>query len=217
LSTPWQIRKRLIEICHLAAQHRYVAAYEGNFSARLPDGRVLITPTRLNKAMVTDADLVITDLAGNKIQGTREASSEVLMHLAVYAERDDVMAVAHAHPPYATGFAVAGVEMCIDCMPETWVELKRIPLVPYATPGSHEIPDRLRDHLSDANTFLLKQHGALALGADLDEAYFRLEMLEHAAEILTHAATLGGAQNLDDAAKTKLEKLATRGVNCSRP
>lgn len=217
MPTPWQIRKRLVEICHLAAERRYVAAYEGNFSARLPGGRVLITPTRLNKAMVTDADLVITDLAGNKLQGTRMPSSEILMHLAVYAEREDVAAVVHAHPPYATGFAVAGIEMCIDCMPETWVELKQIPLVPYGTPGSHEVPDRLRDFLPDANTFLLKQHGTLAIGADLDEAYFRLEMLEHAAEILTHAALLGGAQNLDDAAKAKLEKLAQRGVSCSLP
>lgn len=217
MSTPWQIRKRLLEICRLAAQNRYVAAYEGNFSARLPDGRVLITPTRVNKGMLTDADLVITDLAGNKLQGIRNPSSEILMHLAVYAERDDVRAVAHAHPPYATAFAVAGAAMCIDCMPETLMELKQIPLVPYGTPGTHEVPDRLREFLPDANVFLLKQHGVLALGDDLDTAYFRLDMLEHAAEILHHAALLGGAQNLDEAARLKLEKVAQRGVSCSRP
>lgn len=201
----------------MAAANRYVTAYEGNLSARLPGGHVLITPARVNKGMIGDADLVVTDLAGNKLQGVREPSSERLMHMTVYAERSDVMAVVHGHPPYATAFAVAGREMCIDCMPETWVELKRIPLVTYGTPGSPEVSDRLRGLLDQANVFLLKQHGVLAVGADIDEAYFRLEMVEHAAQILHLAESLGGAQNLDDAAKAKLEKVIRRGVSCARP
>jgi L-fuculose-phosphate aldolase len=199
----------------MAAANRYVTAYEGNLSARLPGGHILITPTRVNKAMIRDEDLVVTDLAGNRIQGTRAPSSERQMHTTVYAERPDVMAVVHGHPPYATAFAVAGREMCIDCMPETWVELRSIPLVPYGTPGSHEVSDRLRECLDRANVFLLKQHGVLAMGADIDEAYFRLEMVEHAAQILHLAESLGGAQNLDAAAKAKLEKVIRGGVSCS--
>jgi len=213
LPTPWQTRKRLLEICRLASQRRYVASYEGNFSARLPDGRVLITPTRVNKGMLEEGDLVVTDLAGNRLSGTRQPSSEIKMHLAVYAEREDVGAIAHGHPPFATAFAVAGVKMCIDCMPETWVELRDIPLVPYGTPGSHEVPDRLRPLLAGSDAFLLEQHGVLALGADLDSAYFRLELVEHAAEILHKAAALGGARSLCEADKQKLEMLLSRKVD----
>jgi L-fuculose-phosphate aldolase len=206
LPTPWQTRKRLLEICRLAAERGYVAAYEGNFSARLPDGRVLITPTRVNKAMLTDADLVVTDLAGNHLQGTRRASSEIGMHLAVYSGREDVGAIAHAHPPFASAFCVAGVKMCIDCMPETLVELRDIPLVPYATPGTHEVADRLRPALPDGEAFLLEQHGVLALGADVDAAYFRLELVEHAAEILHRAVALGGPKSLCEADRLKLAR-----------
>jgi L-fuculose-phosphate aldolase len=95
--------------------------------------------------------------------------------------------------------------MCIDCMPETYVELRQIPLVPYGTPGTHELPERLRAHLDTGWAYLLQNHGVLCLGEDIDRAYFRLEMVEHAASILHHAAGLGGAQSLcaTDVAKLK--------------
>jgi L-fuculose-phosphate aldolase len=217
LPTPWQIRRRLLEICRLAADRRYVAAYEGNFSARLPDGRVLITPTRVNKAMLTDGDLVVTDLAGNHLQGTRRASSEIGMHLAVYAERDDVKAIAHAHPPFASAYCMAGVKMCIDCMPETLVELRDIPLVPYATPGTHEVAERLRPHLSEGEAFLLEQHGVLAVGPDVDMAFFRLELVEHTAEILHRAVALGGPKSLCEADRRKLERALNRNPGGAKP
>ncbi len=206
MPTPWQIRKRLLEVCHLAARKGYVAAYEGNFSARLPDDRILITPSRRNKGMLTSEDLVVIDQAGHPQRAELAPSSEFRLHTTIYAERSDVGAVAHGHPPYSTAFAVSHHKLCIDCMPETLVELGNIPLVPYGTPGTHELSDRLRDHLHSAQAFLLANHGAVTVGADVDEAYFRLEMLEQAARILYYAATLGGACSLDPAAKEKLSR-----------
>jgi L-fuculose-phosphate aldolase len=192
-----------------------VAAYEGNVSARLHTDRILITPSRKNKALITSEDLVEIDLAGRKRLGPGKPSSESRLHVAVYAEREDVGAVVHAHPPCATAFAVAGKEMCIDCMPETLAELRAIPLVPYGTPGTAELPERLREHLASAEAFLLRQHGVLTLGGDLDSAYFRLEMVEHAADILYRAEALGGPQNLDAQARAKLEKVL--GRSCGLP
>jgi L-fuculose-phosphate aldolase len=110
---------------------------------------------------------------------------------------------------------VAGKEMCIDCMPETLVELRAIPLVPYGTPGTTELSDRLREHLAAAEAFLLRQHGVLTVGGDLDTAYFRLEMVEHAADILHRAEALGGPQNLDPQARAKLEQAT--GRSCGLP
>lgn len=207
LSTPWQIRRRLVQICHLAASKAYVAAYEGNVSARLPDGNIVITPTRLNKGEVSAEDLIVINPDGHKLQGTREPSSEFRMHTTIYAERPDAHAVVHAHPACATAFAVAGVEMCIDCMPETLVELGTIPLVPYGTPGTEELPDRLRDMLATGNAFLLQQHGVVTFGDSLDCAYYRMEQVEHAAQILLHAHTLGGAQSLDASSRAKLKRM----------
>lgn len=208
MSTPWQIRKRLIEICHKAASKGYVSAYEGNVSARLPDGNIVITPTRVNKAEVQSEELVIIDMEGVKIQGSLEPSSEFRMHTTIYAARKDAMAVVHAHPPCATAFAVAGREMCIDCMPETLIELRAIPLVPYGTPGTEELPDRLRDRLQIGNAFLLQQHGAVTLGDSLDQAYYRMEQVEQAALILHYAVALGGPQSLDAASRAKLARVA---------
>lgn len=183
-----------------------MAAYEGNFSARLPDDQILITPSRKNKGLLTSEDLVVIDLAGQPKQAGLKPSSEFRLHTTVYAERSDVGAVAHGHPPYSTAFAVSHQKLCIDCMPETMMELGDIPLIPYGTPGTHELSDRLRDQVHQAHAFLLANHGAVAVGANVDEAYFRLEMLEQAARILYYAATLGGACSLDDAAKAKLSR-----------
>lgn len=184
-----------------------MAAYEGNVSARLPDGNILITPTRLNKAEVASEDLVIIDMEGRKLQGNLEPSSEFRMHTTIYAARKDAMAVVHAHPPCATAFAVAGREMCIDCMPETLVELRAIPLVPYGTPGTQELPDQLRDRLGIGEAFLLQQHGVVTLGDSLDQAYYRMEQVEQAALILHHAVALGGPQSLDAASRARLTRV----------
>jgi L-fuculose-phosphate aldolase len=207
LSIPWHVRKRLVEICHLAASKGYVTAYEGNVSARMPGGNILITPTRLNKAHVQTEDLVLIDAEGRKLQGNHLASSEYRMHTTIYSARSDVMAVVHAHPPCATAFAVAGREMCIDCMPETLVELRAIPLVPYATPGTEELADQLRSRLQIGEAFLLQQHGAVTVGDTLDAAYYRMEQLEQAARVLHYAEALGGAKSLDADSQAKLAKM----------
>lgn len=203
--TPWQIRKRLLEVCHRAAQKGYVVAYEGNFSARLPDGNLLVTPSRKNKGDLVTEDLVMTDLNGKSRPGQGAASSEVRLHTLLYAELSECMAVVHAHPPYATAFAVAGVELCVDCMPETFVELGQVPLVPYGTPGTHELSDRLRERLDGACAFLLEHHGVVTTGRSVDEAFYRLETVEQAAHILYLSRGLGGERHLDPGQKQRLK------------
>jgi L-fuculose-phosphate aldolase len=202
--TPWQIRKRLLEVCHLAARKGYVVAYEGNFSARLPDGNLLVTPSRKNKGDLVTEDLVTTDLNGKPRPGQGLPSSEIRIHTLLYSELPECMAIAHAHPPYATAFAVAGLEMCVDCMPETFVELGSVPLVPYGTPGTHELPDRLRERLDGARGFLLEHHGVVTIGKSVDEAFYRLETVEQAAHILYLARGLGGERRLNPEQKQKL-------------
>ena len=196
MPTPWQTRRRLIEVCHEAARKGYVSAYEGNFSVRLPDGTILVTPSRKNKGRLAPDDLVLLDADGKPRPGQGTPSSELRLHLALYASRDEAMAVAHAHPTHATAFAVAGRELCVDCMPETFVELGRVPLLPYGTPGTSELPDSLGAQTSIANAFLLAQHGVVTVGRDIDEAYYRLEMVEQAARIYYMAEILGGARRL---------------------
>lgn len=182
-----------------------MVAFEGNFSARLPDGSILVTPSRKNKGDLVTEDLVVTDLHGKARTGQGVPSSEVRLHTLLYEELPECMAVAHAHPPHATAFAVAGMDMCVDCMPETFVELGRVPLVPYGTPGTHELSDRLREHLDGACAFLLEHHGVVTTGKSVDEAFYRLETVEQAAHILYLSRALGGERHLDLAQKQKLK------------
>jgi L-fuculose-phosphate aldolase len=205
--TPWQIRRRLIELCHEAARKGYVTAYEGNFSSRLPDGHILITPSRKNKGQLAPDDLVIVNEDGSQVIGPGKPSSELRIHTLLYGQRSDIGAVAHAHPPYATAFAVAGVELCVDCMPETFVELGHIPLVPYGTPGTDELPDQLRQFAGSGSAFLLAQHGVVTTGQDAEEAFYRLEMLEQTARIFYLARNLGGARRLNVDEQKKLMDL----------
>ena len=195
--------------CKTEAQHRvdlciagrwmyqkdYNVACEGNLSVRLDEGRILTTPTCMNKGMLTPEDLVVTDLGGHQISGDRRVSSELAMHLLFYCMRPDVNAICHAHPPTATGFAVAGRGLDQALLPEVIVGLGRIPLVRYATPGTPDLSAALEPYVPHYDAVLLANHGAVTCGPDLLTAYFRLETLEHVAKI-TLAAEMAGTPNL---------------------
>jgi L-fuculose-phosphate aldolase len=169
----------------------FIVACEGNLSVRLDDGRILTTPTCMNKGMLSPEDLVVTDLEGKQLAGERKVSSELAMHLLFYRMRPDVQAVCHAHPPTATGFAAAGRSLNQALLPEVIIGLGQIPLVHYATPGTPELSAALEPFVPHYDALLLANHGAVTCGPDLLTAFFRMETIEHYAKI-TLAAELAG-------------------------
>src|SRR6266536_4811753 len=168
---------------------------EGVRSVRLGDGRILATPTCMNKGMLEPDDLVVVDSDGRHLEGARRASSEVLMHLLFYRMRPDVHSVCHAHPATATGFAAAGRALDQALLPEVVIGLGKVPLVRYATPGTPELSAAIEPYVEHYDALLLANHGAVTCGPDLLTAFFRMETIEHSAKI-TLAAELAGEPNL---------------------
>lgn len=188
-------------------QRGMVAANDGNLSVRIGDDRLLATPTGVSKGFMEPADLILCDLDGRVVQGERRPSSELKMHLEVYRLRSDAQAVVHAHPPYATAFALAGVALDQCLLPESVLTLGAIPIASYATPSTEEIPASIRDHVPRCDAVLLANHGAVVWADDLLAAYYRMETLEHAAAITHHARALGGPQPLTAEQVAKLEQV----------
>ncbi|MFN2165376.1 MAG: class II aldolase/adducin family protein, partial [Anaerolineae bacterium] len=147
---------------------------------------------------------------GTVVQGERKPSSELKMHLEVYRLREDVQAVVHAHPPYATAFALAGVPLDQCLLPESVLTMGAIPLAPYATPSTEEIPASIRDYITKADAVLLANHGAVVWADSLEAAYYRMETLEHTATITHHALALGGPKALDAQQVDKLKQVRDR-------
>jgi L-fuculose-phosphate aldolase len=176
-------------------EREYIVACEGNLSVRLDEGRILTTPTCMNKGMLSPDDLVIMDMEGRHVAGDRKASSELAMHLLFYRMRPDVHAICHAHPPTATGFAVAGRALDQALLPEVIVGLGQIPLVKYGTPGTPELSAAIEPSVPHYDALLLANHGAVTCGPDLVTAFFRMETIEHFAKI-TLAAELAGTPTL---------------------
>jgi len=173
----------------------YNVACEGNVSVRLDETRILTTPTCMNKGMLAPEDLVITDLDGRQLSGERKFSSELAMHLLFYNMRPDVNAICHAHPPTATGFAVAGRALDQALLPEVIVGLGQIPLVKYGTPGTPELSAAIEPYVPHYDALLLANHGAVTCGPDTLTAFFRMETIEHFAKI-TLAAEMAGTPTL---------------------
>jgi L-fuculose-phosphate aldolase len=206
-----ELRRYLVEICHRMYRQGYIAAGDGNVSAKLDDGeRVLVTPSGFHKGFIHEEDLIITDLHGKKLKGAHKPSSEFLMHELVYIERPDIGAVVHAHPPITVGLALAGVTMAQCVLSETCLVLGAVLTAPYATPTTQEVPDTLRQYVRQANAVVLDRHGALTLGRDLDEAYNRMEAMEHASKITHAARTLGPVTALPPHEVAKLNAIAVK-------
>lgn len=185
-------------------------------SVRLDGSKVLVTPSGFHKGFISSDDLIVTDLAGRRLRGEHNPSSEFAMHALVYAERPDVGAVVHAHPPITVALALAGVSM-VDCvLSETCLLLGPVPTAPYATPTTSEVPETLRPLVRSAQAIVMQRHGALTMGRTVEEAWHRMEALEHAAKIIHAARLLGDVTPLPVSAAQKLEKLAQR-LNVPRP
>ena len=202
------LRRKLVEICHRTYRQGFIAAMDGNVSARLGRDRVLVTPSGFHKGTIHEEDLVITDLVGRKISGKHRPSSEFLMHQLAYAERADVGAVVHAHPPIAVALALAGISLESCILSESCLSLGAIVTAPYATPTTAEVPDSLRDLVRAWNAIILMRHGALTLGVDLEQAYNRMEIVEHTAKIIHAARAVGTVTPLPEEEVDKLRRLA---------
>src|SRR5229473_3259569 len=174
----------------------FVVAAEGNLSLRLDDSTLLATPAGACKGRLKPEDLVIVDLQGRKLAGEREVSSEIGMHLLIYRLRPDVGAVVHAHPPLATGFAVAGVALDQPTLAEMVATLGPIPLAHYGAPGTRDLAEALEPLVPEHDALLMANHGVVAYGADLERAFMNMELVEHFAEITLVAEQLGGARSI---------------------
>jgi L-fuculose-phosphate aldolase len=190
------LRNEIVRVCHHLYERGLIAGGEGNVSARLEDGNILVTPSGASKIDVSESDLVIVNPDGKPVAGSGRASSELGMHLRIYRLRPDVGAVVHAHPPFATAFAVAGEDLMAPVLPEILVQIGGVPLVPYATPGSPALAAAIEPFLPHHDAFLMANHGATAYGSTLSIAHQRMESLEHAARILFSAKALGHVATL---------------------
>ena len=204
--TPAQIRLDIVEIGRRLYQRGLISGNEGNVSIRDGDA-VWVTPSGVCKGFLTPDMIVKTDLDGKQLEGRLRVSSEVLMHTAIYARRRDVGAVVHAHPPTATGFAVAGIPLDRPLIAEAVVTLGAVPVVPYGTPSTDELSRNVGDAICDAHAMLLANHGALAVGEDVHRAWERMETVEQLARISLVARQLGGGNLLPAAAVERLEGL----------
>jgi L-fuculose-phosphate aldolase len=202
-----QLRQDIVRVCRMLHRKNYLAATDGNVSVRLGD-RVLTTPSGINKGLM-EADQVITvDLSGRVIMGEGSPTSEIRMHLLAYELRPDILAVVHAHLPYATACTLAGIDLLEPILPEVVITLGGIPTAPYATPGTDEVPEAIRGFIQTYDAILLSRHGAMTMGREVMDAYNKMEKLEHTARVVLAARLQGPVPPLPPAEVEKLRRIA---------
>jgi L-fuculose-phosphate aldolase len=203
------LRLAILECGQICYARHLMTSNDGNISVRLDESRVLLTPAGMCKGRMDADDLLIIDMDGNVLASAndRRPSTETPMHLEVYRQRADVRAVIHAHPIFATALTVAGLDFPDDILPEVALTLGRVPVSAYATPSSRADAEVVRPLIRDYNAILLRQHGSLTVGKNLDEALIHLERIEHVAEVFHHANQLGNVKRIPP---EELKKLAKR-------
>ena len=187
-----QLRADIVEAGRRMYARGYVASNDGNISARIDAQRLLTTPKSVSKGFMTPDMMVVVDYDGTKLAGDRDPSSELPMHLEVYRNRPDAHAVVHAHPPLATGFAVAGIPLTRAVLAEVITTLGSIPIAAYGTPSTAELPAAVRKYIKAHDGMLLANHGAVTCGTSVMAAYYKMETIEHFAKISFVARLLGG-------------------------
>jgi L-fuculose-phosphate aldolase len=202
--TEQEYREDLVRVCHQVHEKGWVAMNDGNVSIRLDGEHILCTPTAVSKGMVRAEDLIVCDMSGKKVAGSKESTSEIAMHATIYSLRPDVRSVVHAHPPVATGFAAAGRALDKALLPEVIIQLGAVPLAAYGLPGTPALSEGMLPFIPHYDALLLENHGCTTYGADVWQAFFRMEMVEHFARITFVAEMLGGARPLP---REEVEKL----------
>jgi L-fuculose-phosphate aldolase len=209
-SAEHKVHEQVLRVGRLLFDRGWIAASDGNISVRLPDGSILATPAGTCKGMLEPADLVVCDPNGRQIAGERPPTTELQMHLTIYRLREDVRAVVHAHPPVATGFAVACRELNLGILPEVIVRLGWVPLARYGQPGTPALSEAMLPYIGAHDALLLANHGAVAWGEDPMQAFFRMDTVEHYARISLVAHLLGGARPLPRAEIAELFQARAR-------
>jgi len=216
IPTEGVLRQEMIRVCQRLYQKNFVSASDGNLSARLSSNRLLITPSGFSKGDLEARWLLIVDMDGKLLRGSRgprgeelKLTSELRLHLEVYRQRPDVNAVLHAHPPVATGFSLAGVSLAGCLLPEVVYTLGTIPTTQFAAPTTEEVPDSVRELIQSFDALVLDRHGALTVGKDLWEAYYKLEKLEHTAQVMLTAYQLGGVREMTAKQRQKVVEVGS--------
>jgi L-fuculose-phosphate aldolase len=199
-----EYRQDIVDVGKLIYQKGWVASNDGNISIRLDNNKILCTCTGISKGMMTVDDLIICDLEGNKMAGSRERTSEIAMHLTIYQMRPDVFSVVHAHPTVATGFAVAGRPLNLALLPEVIIGLGCVPLAEYGLPGTPALTEGMLPYIPKYDAILMGNHGSVSYGEDVYKAFFKMETVEHFARIALVAELLGGPKVLP---KDQVDKL----------
>ena len=207
MKSPYEIKKEICEVGHKLYALGFVAANDGNISVKYNDHEWYCTPTGVSKGDLTPDMIIKVDANGNKIEGKLNPSSEIKMHMRVYRERPDVNAVVHAHPPVATAFTIAGIELDQYILPEAVLTIGNVPTCKYGTPSTMEIPDSLEPYIQQHDAFLLENHGALTVGCNLTKAQFIMEEVEFNAKICKYAMELGAVHEIPNDQLKKLMEL----------
>ena len=193
-----RLKEQICEIGRRVYNKGFAAANDGNISIRVGENEVLCSPTMICKGFMTPEDICAVDLDGNQLAGKRKRTSEVLLHLTIMKHRPDVKAVVHCHPPHATAFAVAGEPIPQCVLPEVEVFMGEVPIAPYETPGGQEFADTVLPFLEATNTIILKNHGTVTFGKDLEDAYWKSEILDAYCRILLLSKQLGPINYLSE-------------------
>jgi L-fuculose-phosphate aldolase len=217
IHTEDELRREIVDIGRWIHERGYVSGYDGNISARLDNHRILSTPTTISKGMMTVDDMVVVDYEGKKVSGRRNVTSELAMHLLIYKRRSDIMAVVHAHPPTATGYAAAGIPLNKALVSEVVLTFGCIPLAPYGTPGTPALSEALLPLVGSHDAILMANHGVVTYGPDLLRAYFKMETVEHFAKVSLVTKQLGREVLLSDAEVDKLLTARTAYFGAGTP
>ena len=209
------LRAEIVDYSRRLHRNGWVANHDGNLTARLDNEHLLCTPTAVSKGDVQPGWLIVVDEANQVIEGTRRAFSELQLHRAAYAARTDISVVMHAHPPVCCGFAVAGIPLPHPMMAEPVVSLgPEIPMVPYFRPGDPALSEAIGAALQRADVVILERHGILSVGGGFEQAYLRMELVEHQAKIALNATMLGAVRQLP---AEEVEALSKKGRPASFP
>jgi L-fuculose-phosphate aldolase len=220
------LRGAVCQIARMAYDKGFITNVDGNFSVRLREREILITPAGQPKAFLEPAQIAHIDFDGKLVSGSARPSTEVSMHLAAFKERPEMNAICHAHPKHAVAFTLAGLSLDMCVIPEVVVTIGSIPTAPYGTPGTQELPESIRGVIRCSDVVMLERHGALTMGLNLMDAFRKLEVIEHTAEILYYARTLGGVKELspeqvqkllDTRTKLGIDSMNTICSHCGNP
>lgn len=206
----FKLKEQMCEIGRRIWLKGYCAGNEGNHTYRIAPDRVLCTPTGISKGFLKPDDICTVDMEGKQVAGKRKRTSEVLLHLAIYKARPDVKAVVHSHPPHATAFAIAGVELPTCIHPEAEVFLGAVRTAKYVTPGDTRLGESILPYVKDSNTILLQNHGTVTFSTDLEDAYYKLEIVDAYSRILLLAKQIGSIRPLDGNEMKELLELKQR-------